>query len=367
MSDARFMDAALALGRRNLGLTAPNPSVGALILRGDWVVGAGVTAPGGRPHAETLALAEAGDLARGATAYVTLEPCSHHGRTPPCAEALVAAGVARVVCALEDSDARVAGRGFALLRAAGIEVVVGIGAEAARRDYLGHILRATEGRPMVTLKLARTADGYAAGDEHDPRLAITGEVANRRTQTYRAGHDAIMVGIGTALADDPLLTVRQNGLDQRPLRVVLDGGLRLPLESRLCATAQGHPTLAIAAAQAPAEREAALRARGVEVERVDGEGRPDLRAALTALARRGVTRVFSEGGPTVGSALIRAALADEVLLLSAEKPLGRPGRPALEVDALAALANSARYVEGRGEIFGPDALRRWLRRDGSRW
>ena len=366
MNDARFMDAALALGRRNLGLTAPNPSVGALILRGDVVVGADVTASGGRPHAETLALAEAGDHARGATAYVTLEPCSHHGVTPPCAEALVAAGVARVVCALEDPDARVAGRGFALLRAAGVEVILGIGAEAARRDHLGHILRVTEGRPMVTLKIARTADGFAAGDEHDPRLAITGEIANRRTQTYRALHDAIMVGSGTAIGDDPLLTVRQAGLEQRPLRVVLDSGLHLPLDSRLCATAQAYPTLAIAAARAPAEREADLRTRGVEVVRVGAgaDGRLDLRAALAELARRGVTRVFSEGGPTVGSALIRAGLADEVLLLSAEKPLGRPGRAALEADALVALADSERYVEGRGESFGPDALRRWLRRVG---
>ncbi|MDE3175088.1 MAG: bifunctional diaminohydroxyphosphoribosylaminopyrimidine deaminase/5-amino-6-(5-phosphoribosylamino)uracil reductase RibD, partial [Pseudomonadota bacterium] len=251
MTDARFMDAALALGRRHLGLTAPNPSVGALILRGDVVVGAGVTAPGGRPHAETLALAEAGEQARGATAYVTLEPCSHHGQTPPCAEALVAAGVARVVCALEDPDERVAGRGIALLRAAGIEVVVGVGAQAARRDHLGHILRVTQGRPMVTLKIARTADGYAAGDEHDPRLAITGEIANRRTQTFRAQHDAIMIGIGTAIAADPLLTLRQPGLDQKPLRVVLDSRLSLPPDSRLCATAETYPTLVVTTPFAP--------------------------------------------------------------------------------------------------------------------
>ncbi len=362
MSDARFMDAALALGRRNLGLTAPNPSVGALIVRGDVVVGAGVTAPGGRPHAETLALAEAGELARGATAYLTLEPCSHHGRTPPCAEALVAAGVARVVCALEDSDSRVAGQGFARLRAAGIEVVVGVGGREARRDHVGHILRVTEGRPMVTLKLARTADGFAAGDEHDPRLAITGEIANRRTQTFRALHDAIMVGVGTAIADDPLLTVRQIGLDQKPLRVVLDSGVHLPLDSRLCATAETYPTLAIASAQAPAEREAELHARGVEVERLGAEGRLDLREALRALGRRGVTRVFSEGGPMVGSALIRAGLADEVFLLTAEKPLGRPGRAALEADALAALADGGRYLEGAGANYGPDSLRRWERR-----
>jgi diaminohydroxyphosphoribosylaminopyrimidine deaminase/5-amino-6-(5-phosphoribosylamino)uracil reductase len=353
MRDARFMDAALALGRRNLGLTAPNPSVGAIIVREGRVVGAGATAPGGRPHAE------AGDEARGATVYVTLEPCSHHGVTPPCAEALIAAGVARVVCAIEDPDARVAGRGVAMLRAAGIEVLVGVGAQAAREDHGGHILRVTEGRPMVTLKISRTADGFAAGDEHDPRLNITGEIANRRTQTFRAQHEAIMIGIGTALGDDPLLTLRQNGLDQKPLRVVLDSQLRLPPDSRLCATAETYPTLVVTTPEASAEREAELRARGVEVERVGGG---DLREALRLLARRGITRVFSEGGPTIGSALIREGLADEVLLLTAEKPLGRPGRPALAADALARLDDLSLYVEGPGAVYGPDALRRWERR-----
>jgi len=358
--DARFMAAALALGRRNLGRTAPNPSVGALIVRDGRVVGAGVTAPSGRPHGETLALAEAGALARGATVYVTLEPCSHHGATPPCAEALVAAGVARVICALEDPNPLVAGRGIARLRAGGVEVLLGVGAAAARRDHLGHILRVTEGRPMLTLKLARTADSFASGDEHDARLAITGETANRRVQSLRAAHDAIMIGIGTALGDDPLLTVRQNGLDQRPLRVVLDSALSLPLGSRLVATAEAYPTLVIAGAEAPSEREAELRSRGLDVERA-GEGRVDLGEALRRLARRGVTRVFSEGGPTVGSALISAGLADEVLLLTAEKPLGRPGRPALAAEALAALSHLRRYVEVSGAVYGPDTLRRWER------
>jgi diaminohydroxyphosphoribosylaminopyrimidine deaminase/5-amino-6-(5-phosphoribosylamino)uracil reductase len=362
MSDARFMAAALALGRRNLGLTAPNPSVGAVIVQGERVVGAGATAPGGRPHAETMALAEAGAQAKGATVYVTLEPCSHHGRTPPCADALIAAGVARVVCALEDADGRVAGRGFARLRAAGIAVELGVGAETARRDHLGHILRVTAGRPMVMLKLARTADGYAAGDEHDPRLAITGEIANRRTQTLRAMHDAIMIGVGTALGDDPLLTVRQNGLEQKSLRVVLDSALRLLPESRLCARAQSYPTLVVTTPAASPEREAALRARGVEVERVGGGGRVDLGEALRLLGSRGITRVFSEGGPSVGSALIREGLADEVALFTAHKPLGRPGRPALTADALAALDDLGRYVEAPGASYGADRLRRWERR-----
>jgi len=358
--DERWMAAALRYGRRSLGLTAPNPSVGALIVRGGVVVGRGVTAPGGRPHAERLALDEAGAAARGATLYVTLEPCSHFGATPPCAEAIVKARIARVVCALEDPDSRVAGSGLAALRAADIELSVGPGAEAARRDHRGHILRVTEGRPMVTLKLARTADGFAAGDEHDARLAITGEAANLRVQVMRSLHDAIMVGIGTARDDDPLLTVRLPGVEARPLRVILDSRLELPLQSRLGATAREFPTLAIATRAAAAEREAALTAKGVEVARVDPDasGRVDLNAALRLLARRGLTRVFSEGGPRVGARLIALGLADEVVLLTALKPLGRPGLPALDAPAYAVLNDRARYREIETAVYGADTLRR---------
>lgn len=240
--DERLMAAALAFGQRNLGACAPNPCVGALIFKDDVLVGRGVTGKGGRPHAEKIALDDAGPAAQGATLYVTLEPCLHAGRGPPCAQAIVAAGVARVVSAIEDPDGRMAGLGHRLLREAGIEVLVGVGALEARRDHRGHILRVTQGRPLVTLKLARTADGYAAGDEHDPRLAITGEAANLRVQIMRSMHDAIMIGVGTALADDPLLTVRMPGAEAvRPLRVVLDGRLQLPTRSRLCATARAFP------------------------------------------------------------------------------------------------------------------------------
>ena len=358
--DERWMAAALRFGRRSLGLTAPNPSVGALIVRDGVVVGRGVTAPSGRPHAERLAIDEAGEAARGATLYVTLEPCSHFGATPPCAEAIVAAGISRVVCALEDPDDRVAGQGLALLRAAGIELSVGPGAEAARRDHRGHILRVVEGRPMTTLKLARTADGFAAGDEYDPRLAITGEAANLHVQVMRSLHDAIMVGIGTAREDDPLLTVRLPGVDSRPLRVILDSHLGLPLQSRLCATAGEFATLAIATRAAAREREAALAARAVEIERVDADssGRVDLNEALRLLARRGLTRVFSEGGPRVGARLIALGLADEVVLLTALKPLGRPGLPALDAQALAALNDPKRYREIETAVYGADSLRR---------
>ncbi len=361
--DERWMAAALRFGRRGLGLTAPNPSVAALIMREGRLVGRGVTAPGGRPHAERIALVEAGEAARGATIYVTLEPCSHQGVTPPCAEAIIAAGVARVVASLEDPNPRVAGQGFAMLRAAEIAVDVGLGAEQARRDHRGHILRVTAQRPMVTLKLAQTADGYAAGDEHDPRLAITGEAANLAVQVMRSLHDAIMIGAGTAREDDPLLTVRLPGVTQRPLRVVLDSRLSLPLTSRLVATAREFPTLIIARHDAPPQNAAALIAAGVEIAPAPAapEGGVDLKAALHLLAARGVTRVFSEGGPRVGARLVASGLADEVALITALKPLGRPGRPALDAATRAALADPARYREFDGARYGDDRLQRWER------
>ena len=361
ISDERFMAAALALGRRGLGQCAPNPAVGALIVRDNIVVGRGSTARGGRPHAEAIAIAEASAEAAGATLYVTLEPCAHQGRGWPCAPAIVAAGIKRVVSAIEDPDPRTAGNGHALFRAAGVEVVVGVGASEARTDHLGHILRVTQGRPMVTLKLARTADGFAAGDEHDPRLAITGEIANLRVQIMRMMHDAVMIGIGTALDDDPLLTVRLPGWQGvNPLRVILDSSLRLPLRSRLCASAHEFKTLVIAAEAAPAERQRALEGLGVEVARVASiaGGHVDLSAALRLLAQRGITRVFSEGGPRVGATLIARGLADEVVLVTALKPLGRPGVPALAPAALDVLDDIKRYREAEVAQYGADNMRR---------
>ena len=218
---------------------------------------------------------------------------------------------------------------------------------------------------MVTLKLARTADGYAAGDEHDARLAITGQAANLRVQVMRAMHDAIMVGVGTAIADDPLLTVRLPGVDQRPLRVVLDSRLRLPVASRLCSTVREYPTVVLTTLAASSESEALLRARGVEVARLDAgpEAQVDLQQALRWLGARGVTRVFSEGGPTVAARLIRAGLADEVALLTATKPLARRGLPALPPDAYAALEDASRWGEGETAAYGSDEMRHWERLD----
>jgi diaminohydroxyphosphoribosylaminopyrimidine deaminase/5-amino-6-(5-phosphoribosylamino)uracil reductase len=237
--DRRFMALALALGRRGLGRTWPNPAVGAVVVKDGVIVGRGWTQLGGRPHAEVEALRRAGDAARGATLYVTLEPCSHYGKSPPCADAVIAAGISRVASALEDPNPEVAGTGHARLRAAGITVEVGIGAEEARRDHAGHIRRMRDDRPQVTLKLAVSADGKAGAAGRKP-VAITGEAVRDRVHLLRAQSDAIMIGIGTALVDDPLLTCRLPGMEKNsPVRIVLDSSLRLPLGSRLVKTARG--------------------------------------------------------------------------------------------------------------------------------
>ena len=362
--DERFMRAAIALGRRWQGSTSPNPSVGSIVVRDGVIVGRGATKPGGRPHAETVAIMDAGEKARGATIYVSLEPCSHFGRTPPCAQTIISAGIARVVSACEDPDLRVAGRGHKMLRDAGVEVVEGVCREEARRANLGHILRVSQKRPMVTLKLAETADGFAAGGAHDPRLAITGAAANNSVHVMRAMHDAIMVGVGTALADDPLMTVRLPGLDnRRPLRVVLDTDLRLPPHSRLAETAGEFPVLVICGPRAPVEKQADLEGKGVQVVhcRLGADGKLDLLAALRLLSERSLTRVFSEGGPSVASALIEAGLVDDVALFTNERPLGRAGTPSLKASARAALMDGVRYRLVEDARLGADRLRRFER------
>ncbi len=365
-ADSRFMAEALALGRANLGRTWPNPSVGAVVVKDDVIVGRGVTAPGGRPHAEPVALEQAGLAAVGATLYVTLEPCSHRsvrGGTP-CLEHTLLSGVSRVVSALEDPNPHISGLGHALLRSAGVRVLVGVGGEEAARDHRGHVLRVRNGRPMVTLKIAHTADGYCA-PEGGGRLQISGEEAMRAVHRLRASHDAIMVGVDTVLSDDPQLNVRLPGLEDRsPVRVVLDSRLRTPPGSVLAKTAQVLPVWIIAAEDAPAEPERQLRAQGVEVMRVGRgpDGRLDLRAALRLLALRGVTRIFSEGGPTVGEALAQAGLADVVILSRADAALGRPGLQAVRPGLAAALGDPAHYVRLGEERHGSDLFTTFERR-----
>ena len=277
-----------------------------------------------------------------------------------------AAGVARVVTAMDDPDPRVSGRGHALLREAGIEVLVGPEGASARCDHLGHILRVTRRRPMVTLKLAQTADGYAAGAAHDPRLHITGAIADSYTHVQRALHDAIMIGSGTAREDDPLMTVRLPGFAAASkLRVVLDRKLALSPRSRLASTARATPLLVITGVDVS---ESAMRdfteATGAEVARVETQnGRLDLVAALRLLAERGVTRVFSEGGPRVAESLLAAGFADEVIIHKGMKPLGRPGRPALTPMARDALENGSRYRMIESRMLGADQMTRYARMD----
>ncbi len=329
-ADHRLMGLALALGRRGLGRTWPNPSVGAVVVAPDGtILATAATAPGGRPHAEPVALAAAGAAARGSTLYVSLEPCSHHGRTPPCAEAIVAAGPARVVTALEDPDPRVAGRGHALLRAAGIAVTVGTRRDEAIHDHRGHLMRARAGRPWVTLKLARTPDGFAG--ERGRRLLVTGEGANARTHLLRAQADALLVGIGTVAADDPRLDVRLPGLaDRSPIRVVVDPSLRLGAATRLVASAGERALWLLCGLDADPERERRLVEAGAVVLRCPGEGGLlDPAAALRALGAAGLTRVLCEGGPTLGEALAKARLVDDLVLMTGRTRLGRPGVPAL--------------------------------------
>src|SRR5215467_1360066 len=274
--DARFMALALALGRRGLGRTWPNPAVGAVIVRNDGagpvIVGRGWTQPGGRPHAETEALRRAGEAARGATLYVTLEPCSHHGKTPPCADAIVAAGIARVVSAMVDPNPEVSGAGHWRMAEAGVVVEVGVGAEEAARAHAGHIRRVRGGRPHVLLKLAVSADGKAGLAGRRP-AAITGEAARARVHGLRAVSDAVLTGIGTALADDPLLTCRLPAMAARsPVRLVLDSALRLPPAGKLVASAHEVPLWVLAAEGAPNERAQALQRLGAEVLRVASAG-----------------------------------------------------------------------------------------------
>jgi len=353
--DARFMELALMLGRRGRGRTWPNPAVGAVLVKDGVIVGRGWTQAGGRPHAEIDALRRADEAARGATLYVTLEPCSHHGKSPPCADAITAAGVARVVSALEDPNPKVVGAGHARLRAAGIEVDIGIGAEEARRDHAGHIRRMREGRPQVTLKLAVSADGKAGAPGRRP-LPITGEAVRDRVHLLRAQSDAIMVGIGTVLADDPLLTCRLPGMEKdSPVRIVLDAALRLPLSSRLVHTAGEVPVWVVCGAEAPPAAEESLQAAGVVVLRApERQGAVDLAAMLKLVAERGITRLMVEGGPTLAAALLTADRVDEAVLFQSAKVVGADGIDALEGLPLTALTHSPRLLSVRSVAVGAD-------------
>ena len=360
--DHRFMTLALGLGRRGLGNAWPNPAVGAVVVKDGIVIGRGWTQPGGRPHAEVEALRRAGAAVRGATLYATLEPCSHHGQTPPCVDAITAAGIARVVSALEDPNPRIAGEGHARLRQQGVAVDVGLGSADALRAHAGHFRRVRDRRPHVTLKLAVSADGKAGLTGRKP-AAITGEAARERVHLMRAMNDAVLTGIGTVLSDDPQLNCRLPGMEQRsPVRVVLDSQLRLPPKSRLAGSATRTLDWVFVDESAKPPHEDELTKDGVEVLRVPGaNGRLDLAAALRALADRGITRVMVEAGPILSAAFLSADLVDAAALFRSSTAIGA-GIDALEGMPLSALTLSPRLrLMGREQI-GADTLETFERK-----
>lgn len=360
--DRRYMAAALRLARRNAGRTSTNPAVGTVIVRDDGagptIVGTGVTAVGGRPHAEPVALAEAGALARGATAYVTLEPCAHHGRTPPCAHALVDAGIACVVGAASDPDPRVSGKGYAILRAAGIEVVERMLAQDASDQLAGYLIRSLKKRPEVVLKMAISSDGKI-GVAGRGQVAVTGEVARREVHLMRAGADAVLIGIGTALEDDPALTVRLPGLENRsPARIVLDRDIRLPESSKLVAGADRVPLYVAAGLDADPHRRAALERRGVRFIGTEADnGRIALPELLEDLAALGIASVLVEGGAMVARAFLDEGLVDRIVLFGGPGEIGPQG--------IAAPVDADHIPPGfrklRDMRLGEDTYAEWIR------
>ncbi len=362
MTDPAHMRAALALARRGLGNTWPNPSVGCVIVRDGEVVGRALTALRGRPHAETQALAMAGERARGATAYVTLEPCCFHGRTPPCTDALIAAGVKRVVIGTRDPDPRVNGGGVRRLREAGIEVIEGLLAEEAEEVAAGLIHRITKGRPLVTLKLASTLDGRIATREGESKW-ITGEPARCMAHALRGRNDALMVGVGTVLSDDPELTCRIPGYKPVPLvRVIADSHLRTSLTSQLVATAKVTPTWILCRNDADATRRRAFEAAGVSV--IQAGGSPagiDLAQALGTMAALGITRVLVEGGASLAATLLRADLVDRLAWFHAPMLIGADGWPAAQALGRAGLAAMPRFTRTRSVAVGEDMLTEFRR------
>jgi len=357
-ADQDHLRAALSLAARGLGRVAPNPAVGCILVKDGIVVGRGWTQPGGRPHAETEALARAGSAARGATAYITLEPCAHHGWTPPCADALIAAGITRCVVSIPDPDPRVSGGGIARLRAAGIAVDVGLLGEAATFLNAGFLKRVATGRPLVTLKLATSLDGQIATGGGDSRW-ITGTEARRAGHMLRREHDAVLVGSGTALADDPQLTVRLAGLEAPPLlRIVVDRRLRTPLTSALVRDAARIPTLIITRPDVPPAELDPYLSCGVELTEIvlDASGAIDLEAMLVYLGFRGLTRILVEGGAQIAAALLRDRLVDRIAWFRSASVIGGDGLAAVQGFGVERLAQQAQGMRLSVMRLGQDLL-----------
>lgn len=359
-SDTRFLRLALGLGRRGLGRCWPNPAVGCVLVKDGRIVGRGHTQPGGRPHAEQMALSQAGQAARGSVAYVSLEPCAHYGKTPPCANALVKAGVVRVVSALEDPDPRVSGGGFSILKDAGVDVEVGVCASEAEDDLSGYLSRVRRGRPGVTLKLATSFDGRIATASGDSQW-ITGPEARRWAHAARARHDAVMVGAGTARADDPMLTVRNMGTAHQPIRVVVSRRLDIPLMSQLAKTARDVPVWLCHGPDADAALIEAWQGLGATLFSCGLTGRQlDMSSVLQVLGAQGLTRVFCEGGGALAASLLGEGLVDELVGATAGLGLGAEGLPSIGALGLDRLNQASRFTLVESRSVGGDVLHRWL-------
>ncbi len=362
--DTRFLRLALGLGRRGLGRTWPNPAVGCVIVKDGRIVGRGTTGLGGRPHAERVALDQAGAQAQGATAYVSLEPCAHHGRTPPCADAIIGAGIARVVAAIGDPDPRVSGRGFAALKDAGIPLTIGPCADEARRDLGGFLSRITRGRPEVTLKLATSFDGRIATASGHSQW-ITGPAARRWVHAARARHDAVMVGAGTARADDPSLTVRDLGIAHQPVRVVVSRRLDVPLMSVLARTAREVPVWMCHGPDADAALVEAWAGLGARMVPCALSGRQlDMRSVLQELGRLGLTRVFCEGGGALAASLLAEDLVDGLVGATAGFAMGAEGLPGIGALGLDRLDGARRFQLVEHAAVGGDMLHAWIANRG---
>lgn len=365
-ADTGWIKSALDLARRGIGRTHTNPSVGCVLVKDGIVLGRGRTGVGGRPHAERVALDDASarwgaERIRGATAYVTLEPCAHTGKTPPCTTALIDSGIARVVAPFSDPDPRVAGRGFAALRAAGITVEVGHSEAAAREVLRGYLSRAERGRPFLTLKLASTLDGRIATRNGESRW-ITGQFARARVHRLRARNDAILIGVGTALADDPALDVRLPGMEPaRPVRIVADTRLQTPLTGKLARTSAEQPLVLLTCDNADTPRLEAFEALGATVLAVPllKGGGLDMTEAMARLAEIGVGTLLCEGGGRLAASLLREALVDELVWFTAGAAMGSGGAPAVSDFGIDALRDMPRFTQVSSERMGDDIMSVW--------
>ena len=362
-TDQRYMALALSLGARGLGRTWPNPAVGCIVVKDDRIVGRGWTQPGGRPHAETEAIRQAGTKTHGATVYVTLEPCAHTGKTPPCADALIAAGVSRVVVAFSDPDPRVSGKGISMLEAAGIEVSVGllkIEAIAANAGFLSCMVL---DRPWVTLKLAASFDGRIATSTGDSQW-ITGPQARRAVHALRATHDAVMVGGGTARADDPSLTVRGLGVDHQPVRVVVSRGASILPQGNLMTTANEVPVWLIHGPSALKNDLTNATHQGVKLLEATevSDGRLDMASVMGQLRRAGITRVFCEGGGQLAASLLKADLVDEIIGFTAGLVIGADGIACVAGINAQHLEDAPRFDLHECRPIGEDVMQIWRKR-----